>query len=464
VRTTLRLFAVLAVGSALSCGGERNPETRGIRIGFYGALTGPTATFALSGKNGARLAVDEVNRSGGMLGNRVELLVEDDRGEASEAASAVSKLITRDHVVALIGEFASSRTLAAAPIAQNEKVPMISPSSTNVQVTKKGDYIFRVCFIDPYQGKVLASFARQNLKAATAAVLVDARSDYSVGLAEAFRRDFTAAGGRVVAELKYAEGDNDFSAQLTALKPLAPDVLVVPGYYTDAGLIARQAGSLGLKAVLLGADGWDSPKLVEIGGAAMEGAYFSNHYSVDDPSPAVRGFVAAYKRAYAVEPDSIAALSYDAARVLFDAIRRAGSTDGKRLRDALAETKDFPGVTGTITMDEDRNPVKPAVVLKVEGGRFRFAASVSPETPAAYRPPPAESKGLRTNSSKATLPGPAVAMPARPAAGAGSLAERRGFSANVALTSVPETSIARTPQSSAKTAWPWASFVGFPAR
>ncbi len=375
-------FSVLLAAASLvalaSCGGEKPPEARGIRVGFFGALTGPTATFALSGKNGARLAVDEINRAGGLLGKRVELLVEDDRGEASEAASAVSKLITRDHVVALIGENASSRTLAAAPIAQSEKVPMISPSSTNVEVTKKGDYIFRVCFIDPYQGKVLSSFARQNLKAATAALLVDAKSDYSVGLADAFRRDFTAAGGRLIAEMKYTEGDNDFSAQLTALLPLAPDILVIPGYYTDAGLIARQARSLGLHALLLGADGWDSPKLVEIGGTAVEGAYFSNHYSVEDPAPAVRAFLFAFKRAHAAEPDSIAALSYDAARVLFDAIRRAGSTDGKRLRDALAETKDFAGVTGTITMDENRNPVKPAVVLKVEGGRFRFAASVAP--------------------------------------------------------------------------------------
>lgn len=375
-----------AVALCGSCGGEKHPGARGIRVGFYGALTGPTATFAISGRNGARLAVEDLNRAGGLLGERVELLVEDDRGEASEAASAVTKLITRDHVVALIGEFASSRTLAAAPIAQSEHVPMISPSSTNVAVTQKGDYIFRACFIDRYQGKVLATFARQNLKASTAAILVDAKSDYSVGLAEAFRADFEKAGGRVVAELKYAEGDSDFSAQLTKLRPLAPDVLVVPGYYTDAGLIARQTRSLGLTAVLLGADGWDSPKLTEIGGAAMDGAYLSNHYSVDDPAPAVHAFVAAYEKAYGAPPDSIAALSYDAARVLFDAIRRAGSTEGKRLRDALAETRGFAGVTGAITMDADRNPVKPAVVLRVEGGRFRLAATIAPEEATSAAP------------------------------------------------------------------------------
>ena len=371
--------AAPALAAALLCAVcSRQPQANHIRIGFFGALTGPTATFALAGSNGARLAVEEANRAGGVLGRKVDLLVEDDRGEASEAASAATKLITRDRVAALIGEFASSRTLAAAPIAQSQGIPMISPTSTNVEVTKKGDYIFRACFVDAYQGRVLASFARQNLKAATAALLVDARNDYSVGLAEAFRSDFTAAGGRVVAETKYAEGDSDFSAQLTALAPIKPDVLIIPGYYTDAGLIARQARALGLSAVLLGGDGWDSPKLVEIGGAALEGAYFSNHYSVDDPSEATRSFVAAYRSAYGADPDSIAASSYDAARILFDAMRRAGSTEGRPLRDALGKTQGFAGVTGSITMDENRNPVKSAVVLRIENGRFRFAASVAP--------------------------------------------------------------------------------------
>jgi len=366
--------AVLAAG----CGGEKPADSQGIKVGFFGALTGPTATFAISGRNGCLLAADQINKAGGVLGRPLELLSEDDRGEASEAASAVSKLITRDHVVALIGENASSRSLAAAPIAQSYSIPMISPTSTNVEVTKKGDYIFRVCFIDSYQGRVLAAFARKNLKAQTAAILTDSRSDYSVGLGDAFRSAFTAAGGRIVADAKYSEGDSDFSAQLTSLGPLHPDVLFIPGYYTDVGLIARQARSLGLKATLLGADGWDSPKLVEIGGEAMEGSYLSNHYSVDDPAPAVRAFVDAYKAKYGADPDSIAATSYDAMRLLADAITRAGSTEGPRVRDALAATKDFAAVTGRITMDADRNPIKPAVVLRVEGGRFRFADSVAP--------------------------------------------------------------------------------------
>jgi branched-chain amino acid transport system substrate-binding protein len=380
-RRSIAVLGALVAFALIRCGAEKPPGAEGIQIGFFGALTGPTATFAQSGKNGVTLAVDEINAAGGVLGGkRIELLVEDDRGEATEAATAVSKLITRDHVVALIGEQASSRSMAAAPIAQSYGVPMISPTSTNVEVTKKGDYIFRACFTDPYQGAVIASFARKNLQANTAAQLVDVRNDYSVGLAQAFRESFTADGGRVVAELKYSEGDSDFSAQLTALRPLDPDVLVVPGYYTDAGLIARQAKALEIRAVMLGGDGWDSPKLAEIGGPAVEGAYFSNHYSVDDPATAVRQFVGAYRARYGVDPDSIAALSYDAARLLADAIRRAGSTEGKRIRDALADTKDWAGVSGRITMDADRNPIKPAVVLKVERGRFRFVTSIAPRS------------------------------------------------------------------------------------
>ena len=370
--------AVMALIALVRCGGEKTPEAQKIEIGFFGALTGPQATFALSGRNGAKLAIDQLNAGGGVLGKKLDLLVEDDHNDPSEAASAVSKLITRDHVVALIGEQASSRSLAAAPIAQNYQVPMISPTSTNVEVTKKGDYIFRACFIDPFQGKAVATFAWQNLKVKTAALLVDSKSDYSVGLADAFRRAFTELGGRIVADVKYAEGDSDFSAQLTALQSAAPEAVMIPGYYTDAGLIARQARSLGIRSVLLGADGWDSPKLAEIGGAAVEGAYFSNHYSVDDPSPSVRKFVADYRKAYGTMPDSIATLSYEAALLVADAIKRAGSTEGKRVRDALASTKDFPGVTGPITMDEDRNPVKSAVILKVEGGKFRYAATIPP--------------------------------------------------------------------------------------
>ena len=377
VRHLARTALLAAALAGIRCGAEKGPSSDAIPVGFFGALTGPQATFAQSGSNGARLAFDEINAAGGVLGERLALRIEDDRNEPSEAASVVSKLITRDRVVALIGENASSRSLAAAPVAQSYRVPMVSPSSSNVEVTKKGDYIFRVCFTDAVQGRILAGFARRRLAAATAALLVDSRSDYSVGLADAFRRDFIGAGGRVVADLKYTEGDSDFSAQLTSIRALGPDVLFVPGYYTDAGLIARQARALGVAATLIGADGFDSSKLTEIGGEAVEGTYFSNHYSPDDPSPEVRKFVETYRKRFASVPDSIAATSYDAANLIADAIRRAGSTEGKRVRDALASTSGFRGVTGTISFDPDRNPVKGAVILRVEKGKFRFVESVA---------------------------------------------------------------------------------------
>lgn len=386
MRRAFRPVLAFAIAAA-ACGGETAPQSRGIRVGFFGALTGPTATFAQSGKRGVELAAAQINAAGGVLGEPIEILSEDDRGEAAEAASVVSKLITRDHVVALIGEQASSRTLAAAPIAQRYSIPMIAPTSTNIEVTKKGDYIFRVCFTDAYQGRVLAIFARRTLKAATAAMLVDVKSDYSVGLAEAFRAEFTSRGGKIVAEQRYAEGDGDFSAQLTALREAKPEILFVPGYYTDAGLIARQAKGLGLSAVLLGGDGFDSPKLIEIGGDAVEGTYFSNHYAPEDPAPAVQTFVAEYKKVHGVEPDSIAALSYDAAKLLADAIRRAGSTERKRVRDAIAATRDWVGVSGTISFDAERNPIKPGVILKVEGGKARFAEKIEPEPRSAAATP-----------------------------------------------------------------------------
>jgi len=349
-------------------------------VGFYGSLTGATATFGQSGRNGATLAFDEINAGGGVLGVRVALHAEDDRGEPAEAASAVSKLISRDHVVALLGEAASSRTLAAAPIAQTNEIPMITPSSTNPQVTRVGPYVFRVCFTDDFQGSMLARFAAEELKARTAVLLVDVRNDYSVGLGAAFRKSFEKAGGKVVGEQRYSEGDTDFSAQLTQMRGSPADVVFVPGYYTDVGLIARQNKSLGVAGTLLGGDGWDSPRLVEIGGEALEGAYFANHYSRDDPDPAVQKFVAAYRSRFGTVPDSIGALSYDAARLLADAIRRAGSTSGARVREALAATKGFPGVTGDLTFDLERNPVKPITILRIANGKYAFVKRLSPES------------------------------------------------------------------------------------
>jgi branched-chain amino acid transport system substrate-binding protein len=246
-------------------------------------------------------------------------------------------------------------------------------------VTQQGDYIFRVCFIDPFQGAVMAKFAADTLKLKRVAMLVDVRSDYSVGLQTFFRQHFKQLGGQVVAEQSFSQGDSDFRAQLTQIKPLNPEAIYVPGYYTEVGTIARQARELGITVPLLGGDGWDSPKLWEIGGEALNGSYFSNHYSTDDPSPLVQKFVSDYKARYNQVPDALAALAYDAARIMADAISRAGSTDGKKVRDAIAATKDFQGVTGTISINEDRNAVKPAVVLKVENGKYLLVETIQPE-------------------------------------------------------------------------------------
>jgi branched-chain amino acid transport system substrate-binding protein len=327
------------------------------------------------------LAFDEINAAGGVLGEKLALHAEDDRGEPAEAASAVTKLIARDHVVGLLGEAASSRTLAAAPIAQKSEIPMITPSSTNPQVTLVGPYVFRVCFTDDFQGAMLARFAARTLKARTAILLTDVRNDYSSGLGLAFRRAFETLGGRIVGEQKYSEGDTDFSAQLTAIRTTPADVVFVPGYYTDVGLIARQKRSLGVPGTLLGGDGWDSPRLTEIGGDALDDAYFGNHYSPQDPDPAVRRFVDAYRARYGSVPDSVGALAYDAARLLADAIGRAGSTAGPRIREALADTSGFSGVTGTLSFDLERNPIKPITILEIEGGRYRFVEKLAPEPP-----------------------------------------------------------------------------------
>ncbi len=370
--------ALLAVSLALTTGCRRGGSADEIVIGEYGSLTGTTATFGQSTHNAVMLATEQQNAAGGVNGKKIRILVEDDQSKPEEAATAVSKLINQDRVVALIGEVASSRSLAAAPIAQAAKVPMISPSSTNPEVTKKGDYIFRVCFIDPFQGEVLAKFAANTLKVKRVAVLYDVRNDYSVGLRNYFIEKFKQLGGVIVADQSYSEGDSDFRAQLTQLKATKPEAILTPGYYTEVGTIARQARDLGITVPLLGGDGWDSPKLFEIGGKAIMGSYMSNHNSVDDPDPRIQKFVADYRAKYGSVPDSLAALGYDAANVLFDAIKRAGTTEGPKLRDAIAATADFPGVTGTITLDKDRNAVKPAVVLKVGDGKFEYVETIKP--------------------------------------------------------------------------------------
>jgi branched-chain amino acid transport system substrate-binding protein len=349
-----------------------------ILLGEVGSLTGSEATFGISARNGIELALNEANAAGGVKGKKLAVRVYDSQGRPEEAAQAVTRLITQDKVVLILGEAASSVSLAMAEKAQAAKVPMITPTSTSPSVTQKGDYIFRVCFIDPFQGLVMAKFAREHLKLTKVAVLQDNKSAYSIGLTEVFNQRFQELGGQVVATESYSKGDTDFRAQLTAVKRTKPEAVFVPGYYTDVGIIARQARELGLSVPLLGGDGWESDKLFELGGSALEGSYFSNHYAVDNPDPVLKAFLEKYQKAYGSVPDSVAALAYDAARVGIEAMKRAPDLSGPALRDAIAQTKDFPGVAGTITLNEHRDAVKNAVVLKVANGKTEFVTTVAP--------------------------------------------------------------------------------------
>jgi branched-chain amino acid transport system substrate-binding protein len=403
-----------------------------VRIGVFMSLTGDTANFGISSVNGIKMAAEEVNAAGGINGKQIELLVQDDRSDASEAATIVTKFVTQDQVHAILGEVASSRSIAAAPIAQNAKIPMLTPSSTNPEVTRKGNYIFRSCFIDPVQGAAIAQFAAKTLNAKRGALMVDRKQDYSTGLEKVINEVFTKLGGQIVVTQSYASGDQDFNAQITDIKGANPDVIFVPGYYGDVGLFAKQARDKGVTVPLVGGDGWDSPSLYQIGGAALHGCYFSNHYSPDDTDPIVQKFVSDYKAKYGSVPDALAATAYDAARIMFDAIKRANSLDGAAIRDALAATKEFPGVTGKVTFNENRDAVKPIVMVKIEnGGKFVVAERVQVEgaampSTAATSASPATAASPATGASPATAASPVAptatrspattASPARPAA------------------------------------------------
>ncbi len=379
-----------------------------IRVGVYGDLSGQTSSFGESTRNGVQMAIDEINAAGGINGRKVEAIVEDDQGQPQQASTVVTKLINQDRVVAILGEVASSNSLAAAPKAQEAKVPMISPSSTNPKVTQVGDYIFRVCFTDDFQGAVAAKFAANTLKAKTAAILGDFQSDYSKGMSQFFKEEYARLGGRVISEQTYTQTDSDFKGQLTAIRSAAPDVIFVPGYYGQVGVIAKQAKELGIKAPLLGGDGWDAPQLWDLGGSALDGAYMVNHYSVDDPSPAVQKFVAAYRQKFGTEPDAIAALGYDSMNVLADAIKRAGTTESQKLRDAIASTKGFPGVTGAININESRDAVKPAVVFELRDKKFVYKETIQPPGGAA----PAASPAAGASTPGASSPGTNANAPA----------------------------------------------------
>jgi len=373
-----RLVPFLALALSLAVAGAR-AAGEPIKIGHYGSLTGKDAAFGVATRKGVLLAVEELNAKGGVLGRPIEYLVEDIQSKSGESATAVKKLISRDKVIAMIGANASANSLEAAPICQNAKIPMMAISSTNPRVTEVGNYIFRICFIDPFQGAVLAKFARTTLHAQRIALLTAVNSPYSVGLSDVLRQDFTARGGEIVAEQKYTEGDKDFRAQLTAIRTTRPDVIAATGFYTEAALICIQARSLGLNIPIIGGDGWEAPQLIELGGKAVEGTYYSTYFSAENNAPEVRAFVQRYGARWNGEaPEGVSALGYDAMYLISAAIERAGTTDGAKLRDAIAATKDFLGVTGDTTIDEKRNSSKPAVMLVVKNGRTTFFESVTP--------------------------------------------------------------------------------------
>jgi len=364
-------LALIAAGSVIFAQDE-------IVIGEYASLTGGSASFGQSSHKGTALAIDEINTAGGVLGKKLKLITEDDQSQAGQPATIARKLISQDKAVAILGEVASSKSLEAAPICQQNKIPMISPASTNPKVTEVGDYIFRVCFIDPFQGTVMSKFA-QSKGWKNVAVLTDVKQDYSVGLAEFFIKDFKESGGQIVKEQKYSTGDKDFKPQLTSIKAAKPDAIFVPGYYAEVSLIAKQARLLGIKAPLLGGDGWVGDSLLKVAGNALDGSFFSCHFSSADKSPVVEGFVEKFKAKYNGEtPDDMAALGYDSAMILADAIKRAGSTEPEKLRDAIAATKEHQGITGKITLDEHRNANKPAVILTIGNGGFDFVETVAP--------------------------------------------------------------------------------------
>jgi branched-chain amino acid transport system substrate-binding protein len=351
-----------------------------IKIGEFGSLTGDNASFGTSQNNGVQMALEEINAAGGVLGKKIDLTVEDNETKQGETTTIVRKLISQDHVVAIIGEVASSKSLEAAPICQASKIPQIATAATNPRVTQTGDYIFRVCFTDDFQAVVIARFVLEKLKLNKIAFMTDVKQDYSVGLTNIAKDYLIKNGATIVKEQSYSSGDKDFRAQLTDLKAAAPEVIIITGYYPEAALIAKQARQFGIKATLVGGDGWDGSSLIPVGGKAIEGAYFSNHFSVEDTSPIVQTFVQKYKQKYNAVPDAFAALGYDAMKLLADAINRAGSPDPEKIRAAIQDTENFPGVSGKITIGKDRNAQKSAVIITIKDGAYKYAETIEPKS------------------------------------------------------------------------------------
>ncbi|WP_339372003.1 ABC transporter substrate-binding protein [Paenibacillus elgii] len=380
-------------GLVAGCGGTQGETGKSadalagdvIKIGANLELSGSVASYGQSIAEGIDLAVENLNKSGGINGKKLAVIKVDNKSDAAEATNAAIKLTSQDKVAAIIGAATSGNTVAQAQVATNNKTVLLTPTGTSLNITAKADgsvndYMFRTCFIDPFQGRVAANFAAGELKVKSAAIFADSASEYAKGLAASFKETFTKAGGTIVAQEAYVAKDTDFRATLTRIKSLNPDSIFIPGYYEEVGLIVKQARELGITIPLIGADGWDSPKLVDLAGAAaLNNTYIANHYSSEDPDKMIQDFVQAFKGKYSGKaPDGFGALGYDSVYLLADGIKRAGSTDGSKIKDALAQTKDLQLVTGKITLDKQHNPIKTATVLEYKDGKQTFRTKVNP--------------------------------------------------------------------------------------
>lgn len=378
-------IAVVMLGLVSGCGSTAAPKAaEEIKIGGVLELSGGVATYGQSVLNAVTLAFEDQNAKGGVLGKQLKFITADNKSEAGESTSAITKLITQDKVIAVLGAVTSSNTKAAVPVSADNKIPLITPTATNAEVTINKDgslnkWVFRSCFLDPFQGKVAANFVMDTLKLKKAAIFIDQKDDYSKGLAGEFKKVMESAGGTITDTENYVGGDKDFKSTLTRIKASNPEVVFVPGYYNEVGLIVRQARELGITVPFVGGDGWDSAKLAELAGPAnLNDTYFVNHMWADDPD--TKPFVEAYKAKYKnEEPDALAALGYDGAKMLIAAIEKAGSADPSKIRDALENTKDFKGVTGVITVDPaTHNPVKSAVIIRMVDGKKTLLTHVNP--------------------------------------------------------------------------------------
>ena len=381
---SLALASTIVIGVLAGCGGPKK-NANVIQLGIIAEMTGNNASYGNSIANGAKLAAKELNAKGGLLGKQVEFVVADTKSEPAESANAMSKLVNQNKVPAVLGLFASSGAIAAANVSEAAKIPFLAVGATNPKVTvdektqKVKPNTYRVCFIDPFQGTVGANFVADTLKFKKTAMLIDNSSDYSKGLADCFKKAFATKGGSVVIEESYLQKDTDFKAVLTKIAAVKPEVIYVPGYYEEIGKIVKQAREVGLDVPFVGGDGWDSPKLVEIAGAkALNNTYFTNHYSADDTSAASKAFVEAYQKEYKQRPDACAVLGYDAANILFNAIKTTGDLTPAKISQAVAATKDFAAVTGSISLNENHDAVKSAVIIEYKDGKQAFKATVKP--------------------------------------------------------------------------------------